>query len=153
MKLSKLLNIILISTIIWMLISFRTSPLYFSKKNLKGSFKRILQNIIRGWNNSDIWNLDGTICKFILPRLKEYRKNIRSYPTCIIANSSSSDGYNEEEFKFNVLKWKGIIDKMIFSFEEYLTVGYSIGNKRNEKDKQISEGLQLFAKYFQCLWD
>ena len=43
--------------------------------------------------------------------------------------------------------WRATIEKMLWSFEQIRDNGYPEYNAR------IQEGLNLFAKYFQCLWD
>ena len=57
--------------------------------------------------NSELWDLDYTIIKFILPRLKKFKEiNIISYPTKC----------------GNIENWHKIIDKMIWSFQFALDV-------------------------------
>ena len=57
------------------------SKIYWSWKNVSGSLNRIWQNITRGWNDSDCWNLDNTIAEFTLPRLKKLRETTTGYPS------------------------------------------------------------------------
>lgn len=58
------------------------------------------QKKIRNIRCKDFINLDETIARFILPRLKFFRKKTCSYPR----------GLTFEE-------WKDILNKMILSFE------------------------------------
>lgn len=114
----------------------------------------------------DIYSLDNTIARFVLPRLKFFKKNIISYPPDIT--------YEE---------WKSILDKMILSFELILdTSEPDFGERKyhiekiddnisklvkdpdstfdfeaymkwsKDKKSKINEGLKLFAEYFQSLW-
>lgn len=114
----------------------------------------------------DIYSLDNTIARFVLPRLKFFKKNIIGYPPDIT--------YEE---------WKSIIDKMILAFELILDksepnfgeLKFNTEKTDNghwkmvedpdstfdaeaymkwHKDRQstIAEGLKLFAEYFQDLW-
>ena len=82
-----------------------------------------------GFDKSECWNLDITIAKFILPRLKHFRETTISYPSTDIG----LDGWHE------------ILDKMIYSFDEILK------DDSTEHDKK-QEGLELFAKYYVNLW-
>lgn len=84
-------------------------------------------------NPTELWDLDYTIARFILPRLKAFKK--------------VSSGYPESVGSFD--KWLRILDKMIAAFG-LLAEDVAI----LEKDKQvvIKEGLQLFADYYQALW-
>ncbi len=43
--------------------------------------------------------------------------------------------------------WRATIEKMLWSFEQIRDNGYP------EYDERIQDGLNLFAKYFQYLWD
>ena len=81
--------------------------------------------------DEDLWNLDKTICKFVLPRLKEFKRQSPCHP-------------NDIEYD----EWTQKLDKMIEAFE--LSSTYDILN--NEDNKKVEDGLLLFAKYFQCLW-
>ena len=58
------------------------------------------QKKIRSIKYKDIINLDNTIARFILPRLKFYKKKTCSSP-----------------LDFTLKEWKDILDKMILSFE------------------------------------
>lgn len=152
-----------------------------SKKRLKQQGKYI--------EPSEIWNLDQTIAKFILPRLKKFRNVVHSHPV------------TDEVKTFE--DWQEVLDKMIIAFEYILECDeWWIGNpeydhfrgcgiplriletkdgvlypcepsilekenfknsimtikerKRKEelrRQEVINVGLQLFAKYFQHLWD
>lgn len=84
------------------------SKIYWSWSNISGSLKRVWQNIYRGWNDSDCWNMQITIADFVLPRLKRFKETVHGYP----ANIIESDDYEE-----GMRQWKEIIDKMIYSFE------------------------------------
>ena len=90
----------------------------------------------------ETWNLDCTIAKFIVPRLKLFKKVVDCYP----GHLDSMD------------EWYEIIDKMIYSFtyytEDYHTDFSDPDWKEKEKDTQgkVKEGLELFAKYYAGLW-
>lgn len=96
------------------------------------TFKRYFQRFIRGWDDSDIWNLNHTAAEFLLPRLKLFKEKHHGYPM----------GLSEET-------WEAEIDKMILAFDLIIKDNYSYSSN-NEK---IDEGLQSFAKYFRNLWD
>lgn len=130
------------------------------------SYNMKKQKKIRNIKYKDVINLDRTIARFILPRLKFFKKKTHTSP-----------------FGFTLKEWKSIIDKIILAFElilddnepdfgelkyhtEKADNGYwKIINDPNstfdkdayekwhkDKDIKINEGLQLFVKYFQDLW-
>ena len=96
------------------------------------------QRLDHGFDDSELWNLESTIAKFIYPRIKEFAENHVGYP-----------GHLTEE------KWQEILDKITKAFRLYIDHEYLYSFKEeNEKiEKQINEGLRLFAKYFWNLWD
>ena len=46
--------------------------------NVKWGLKNKLQKLLRGYSDSDCWNLPQATAKFILPRIKHLRKNYHS---------------------------------------------------------------------------
>lgn len=124
------------------------------------------QKKIRNIKYKDVINLDRTIARFILPRLKFFKKKTYTYP-----------------IDFTIEEWKSTIDKIILAFELILDDHESdFGNLKyhiekanngywkmvedpnstfdkeayekwlNDKDIKIKEGLKLFADNFQNLW-
>lgn len=103
--------------------------------------------IERGFDDSECWNLDSTIAKFILPRLKVFKEHTFGYPP---------------ELTFE--EWQQILDDMILAFEymvdehdaverEMKRKGVSVYTSGlNEVEKIISKGFDLFHKYFHSLW-
>ena len=92
------------------------------------------QRIERGFDSTELWNLDKTITDFVLPRLRAFAKNIHGYPACF------EDGGNE---------WEEILTKMLKSFELLSRDFFA----SDEEQKLIDEGLELFAKYYGSLWN
>lgn len=90
------------------------------------------QRLERGFDDSELWNLNTTISGFIIPRLKTFREQ----------HCSTPENITDEE-------WNEILDEIIVAFElihddlEY--------DKASES--KINNGLKLFAKYFRNLWD
>ena len=107
---------------------------------MKSSLKFAKQREERGWDETECWNLDVTIAKFILPRLKTFKRIHHGYP------SELGEG-----------QWEEALNKMIFAFEESITYDeweFKLTPKElSEKQKKIEEGLSLFAKHFRDLWD
>lgn len=83
----------------------------------------------RGFDDTELWALDSSITKFILPRLKAFKESKASYP-----------GHLTEK------KWDKILDNMIEGFEEHSK--YEAGC---DYDK-IKIGLKLLAKWYLSLW-
>lgn len=93
-----------------------------------------------GFNPAEVWNLDETIARFILPRLTYYKDIHTGYP-----QQCSYEQFEE------------YLDKMIYSFL-YIAQGkhYNLSldiNERKQQLQKVQEGLDLFSKYFMNLWD
>ena len=115
--------------------------------------KAIAQTI----NVEDLYDLDITIARFVLPRLMVFKQHCERTPNLTMSHE----------------EWDQKLDKMIYAFErialqteeetpEYKAYIKAIWN--NEEDladlkraakaslKPIAEGLSLFHKYYRSLW-
>ena len=124
----------------------------------------LVQTIFRGYSDFDTWNMTSHLSKLILKRLKAFKKLEKSGIPCMV----SEEG---EPWENGVERWEEIIDKMIWSFEydcgnrvfneKYKYVIYDEDGSIQDFDKELEdklekryhEGLELFAKYFDALWD
>lgn len=85
---------------------------------------------------NELWGLDYTLAKYILPRLIKFKDNAEGYPSDI----------TWEEYLV-------ILDKMIWSFDYIVKKEYNTNFEDYiQEDKRCQEGLHLFAKYFRSLW-
>lgn len=110
-----------------------------NKFNLCRKITFFWQRRLRGFDDSETWNLEGTISEFILPRLIRFKQVNICHP-----------------FDLTEQKWDEALDKMILAFELHQTIfdweGEVDKKESKKKYKQIDEGLKLFAKYFLNLW-
>ncbi len=105
---------------------------------LKWYIKQKWQKLTRGYSDEELWNLDSTICEWLLPRLKAFKEKTIGYP-------HDFNSFDE---------WKETIQKMINAFELHnsdLPNNFSIENFKKE-EKLIQEGFELFGKYLNSLW-
>lgn len=87
--------------------------------------------------NEELWDLDDTLAKYILPRLIKYKTiNKNSHPIAFD----------------NIEDWHNTIDKMIWSFEKIVKDNWVYKQLEAEKER-FEEGMNLFAKHFMDLWD
>jgi hypothetical protein len=125
-------------------------PIFITVDTFIKNIKFFIKRIQVGFDIRDTWDLDYSISKFILPRLKYFHSHLNGYPDCL---------QSEDE-------WYNIVDKMIKSFETILhNDGFynidktsiidfdKVRNMYEEKQREVDEGLALFAKYFQNLWN
>ena len=84
----------------------------------------------RGFDNTELWNLDVTIARFVLPRLKAFAADLHGCPASLTLET-----------------WGTSLAKMIVSFELCSAVDFMTA----EQEQLISDGLDLFRKYFHHL--
>lgn len=103
------------------------------------SLKFWWQRRTKGWDDSDLWSLDWTIAKFIVPRLKRWLETgIMGHP-----HTMTHD------------EWLVCLRKMLRAFElvvDQFEPMASIEEDRKES-KEIEEGLSLFSEWYLQLWD
>jgi len=92
------------------------------------------QRIERGFDDSELWSLNDTIAKFIIPRLKRFKKINCCYP------------YNIAEDK-----WNKQLSKIIMALELIIRDNGS-WNFTKEETKNVDKGMNLFRKVFFNLW-
>ena len=102
--------------------------------------------------NLEWFNIKAEIAEFITHRLIDYKKNFQKKGMCIpswVDGGLKKGNYNEEEIIDLNERWNIELDKMIKSFDLINNYDESINNQENT----IQIGVDLFAKYFQHLWD
>lgn len=112
-----------------------TISLYWPYLRLKPirMIKHFWQRRTRGFDDSDLWNLDDTIAKFVATRLWAFKELKCSYP-------SNLKSYEE---------WQGILERIAFAFKLLQKDAF----ERNEfEQKCIDDGLKLFVEYYENLW-
>lgn len=107
------------------------------RKDKRDIYRR--QRLKRGFDSTELWNLETTIGAFIYPRLLKFRDAGVSHPC----------GLTEKE-------WKRILNDMLCFFKYYYLI---FNGKEDEADKHESKysdrmerGIKLFAKYYGDLW-
>ena len=123
--------------------------LYWKIKDILFDIKMWWQRKTRDYSDLEIWNLDYTVSKWIVPRLKAFQLGTIGYPP---------------EIEFD--EWKHELDEMIFGFEfdgpEWYEKNVFPIKDPAEKEtkmeiykdlcKRAEDGRILFAKRFDHLW-
>ena len=113
------------------------------------------QRLECGFDDSEVWNLDLTIAKFVLPRIERLKKTFAGYPAFL-----NSEG-----------EWKKILEKICKAFRLYIncdndciedlkTINLLHGDDKPDELEKIlkdhedyEEGMNLFFKYWTWLGD
>jgi len=130
-------------------------------QKIKNKIKSIIEFFkTKGYFN-DIWNFDISIANYILPRLKLFIANNHGYPDHLTKDDELVSDFLTSKLKedgseyvvgetFGLDLWEYALQKMLIAFE-LLSSDDSI-HYNPETEKQISDGLHYFSKYFRGLW-
>lgn len=121
--------------------------LIYKIKDILKNLKWKTQKIFRGYSDIEMWNLDDTISKWIVPKLKTFKIITQGYPT-------SMDTFEE---------WQDMLDEMIFGFEwpanetewyakNAFYPGDAIEARFEAMNDRAKRGRMLFAAHFNELW-
>lgn len=158
-------------------IDVRLWPPYIRLRPIRMA-KHFWQRRVRGFDDADLWSLDIPVAEFVLPRLKAFRAMERhGVPMAFLSDKVD---HIDKEMARGEAKFNDAIDKMIYAFECILDeekdmpelpeveftdnnvvfIGDDSGEQRKayhearrERQAKIDEGLALFGKYLQNLWD
>lgn len=96
-------------------------------------FKLWWQRRTRGWDDRETWNLDVTLARHALPRLRRFAELTNGHPPDL----------SWEE-------WADVLRAMVRGFE--LVAAADGGPLDPGADREVREGLALFAEYYPHLW-
>ena len=120
----------------------------------------------------DLWNADHTLAQIIHPILVGLKESKHGTPWTERKDAPKGkkyDDYSIEEERnkgYNSARWEYILDEMIFTFsmlkegdwdfkiyEKYDGWTDEAFAEREKTQKRIQNGLRLFGRYYQALWD
>ena len=131
------------------------------------SIRWFIQRGRRGYADCDWWDLKSHLCSIIVPNLRRMAKEGNGCPSEFWETKTNNECW----------KWEEILEQMAQAFEiaedpdnhlytrwTEMSGGYddrASGNLRKEIDfealennrRKMIRGLELFAKYFENLWD
>lgn len=133
------------------------------------NIKAFFQRRIRGFDDSEVWSLDDTILKFILPRLKRFReKDTHAWPGALTIFEIDHDDYMDlspsernDLDERSLEEWGRMLDKMIRAIELKIEHGgiyyveHADGSFEFSEalEAEANEGWALFIEWFHALWD
>ena len=144
---------------------------YYRYGELRRWFISTYQRTRYGVSDAECWSLESTLTKFILPRLKHFKKiNVNSYPADITHERWNeildeiiwTFEYMNDDERFNPIPR---IKDVIIDMNKYID---NINREKTPEEKQAwkeyfeksaeleerrKKGMQLFAQYYFQLWD
>ena len=146
--------------------------LYLFLERIESKRKRKIKIHIDKW---DTWSMDHTLAQIVLPMLKQLKKtkhgsaqvDMDDVPPEMRMTSTEDwddqlvfDFYNDPELsKQNIQcdihdRWNWVMDEMIFAFEFIVDEDNRYSHKFDQEvENRVANGLKLFGKYYQGLWD
>lgn len=97
------------------------------------------QRKTRGFDDSELWNLDSTFIAFALPRLKAFKESHAGWP----ADLSGMEEWDK--------KLQSMIDWMELYKEDAL-LECETEEERKSIEKKMDEGKKAFFDFFEALW-
>jgi len=111
--------------------------------------KAFYQRGARGYADRDCWGIDWYICE-IMPGM------LRTMTDPTKGGGNSYPGFIHGTEANTSKRWKGTIEKMAKGFEAHRRLAefdYRNDAQRESLKKQRDEGIALWVKYFDHLWD
>jgi len=116
--------------------------MYYKWRNLRLWCISTYQKMRYGGSDAECWSLDHTIVRFILPRLKHFRK---MYKNCV-PTSKVNNKFERIPADFTIKEWNAEIDEYIWAFEDFLDDGSKdwdkICDKYDKKYKKTDDFLE-----------
>lgn len=128
---------------------------YSVKRDNKNFKKFKKQRETRGFDNTELWNLDVAIAKFIAPRLKAYILHKDGgvpqslVPDVEVPGAKFTPYENSDDHNVVLAHWNDKLQKILKYFEY-------VANEKDTSDRvpdELKEGLKLFAEHYADLWD
>lgn len=132
------------------------------------------QRALRGWANSDVWNMHAYLAKVNYEMLLKLKSCKTGSPIILEPRADEKDGYDYKQafFDRNEVAWNETLDKMIYAFKlandissgerdhhmkwlynKNRTLYKSLKCLSEKEEAAMKEGFKLYAKHFFSLWD
>lgn len=111
--------------------------------NFKRSIRFWWQRRTRGWDDSDTWNLEAELARWLAPRLRRFIEAHNGVPL----SYCEFEGDKVTNDKEAAAAWDADLEKMAATFE-----WYGGDNQGEAEPAHIKEGWDLFVKHYRSLW-
>ena len=120
---------------------------------IRNFFKfNVIGRIRHGFDIRDTWNLDSSIGRYIVPRLKFFIINKPAGHPSLLDDADFVAKHNLKQYvgdgEDNYAAWIIILNKILVAFS-FIAVEDNI----NRTSSDVEEGLRLFAIFCTSLWD
>ena len=106
-------------------------------------------------SNYPWYNLKYSIAEFMIPKLEEYKREFIASGICIPTwvSTEFQEPYSDQDLKSLNDLWIAELDTMILAFKMVLNYHTDKDESIPYNEDRIQEGLNIFAKHYQRLWD
>lgn len=98
----------------------------------------------------DTWSMDNTLAKIIHPMLIQLHDTGNSYPT---VEQEDAPHITFFEGDYSEEAWSYVLGEMIWAFEQKADDNVMVPYMKPEEMKRMKNGLLMFGKYYENLWD
>lgn len=117
---------------------------------VKRPIQFFVQRRTRGWDDRDIWSLDYTFAKWVVPRLKRLKDEKHGVPCYFFPKSKDVwDDPDNKRFEAARIRYNKMLDEMIEGFE---LMANDADIDEPEVAEKVQRSLLLFKKHFHTLW-
>ena len=120
-------------------------------KDILTDFRRTIvhsyQKLTRGFSDRDLWNLDYALARWLLPRIKEFRKHSEGVPGDLCWDDNS----NDIPFPDAKAKWNLILDDIEYALGAMVKEWDTVCYKDIDWDR-VKKGCELLGKHLRGLW-
>jgi hypothetical protein len=115
--------------------------------------KTLWEIIVRGYSDEEVWEFSNRTTRYIYPRLVMLKNRYHGIGPGKLLAEMFPDEIELSSEQENAMRecWMEIMDKMIYAFG--LLLDDDTTRRTETQVARIDEGLSLFAKYYECLWD
>ena len=134
----------------WDSVKYFPWRLGFKIKNLYYQVKYGFQRMFRGYDDTEVFNMDMTFIDRYLKILKDFRKNHYGYPLGI-TNEQWDDILDEMIKHLSLMNEDNVIAELKNGMPDSFEPNYKTVNEIQNKHKD--EFFKLFSEWFYSLWD
>lgn len=132
--------------------------LYFTLRDYVKSFKSELkygfQQLVRGYSDPEWWNLNSSICEYIVPRIHHLREHHHGYPATLESEEQWVNILSDIEFWAAHYSDDGIMFTDDYdNYVQFCNKYHHDVEYTKDDFEQFKRGNKYFFEYFEDLWD
>lgn len=131
-----------------------------SLHSIRRSLKHWWQRRTRGWDDTELWSIDYSLARWMVPRLAAFRLRKHGTPLAMWEESDGTEESGSPIMDKASLRWWCVLTEMEVGFralyEEQPDYNDDLKEwmrREDERCAKVQHAFDLLAKYHHCLWD